>query len=40
MVKHYPGLVLSDEPGDLEDTYPALRSLLLHGIGIQERVAP
>jgi TetR/AcrR family transcriptional regulator, fatty acid metabolism regulator protein len=25
--------ILSEEPGDLEDTYPALRTLLLRGVG-------
>lgn len=28
--------LLSDEPSNLEDSYPALRSLFLHGIGVDE----
>jgi AcrR family transcriptional regulator len=32
--------LLSDEAGDLEDAYPALRTLLLRGIGIREEVLP
>lgn len=27
--------ILTDEPGDLDATYPALRSLLLHGVGLK-----
>jgi hypothetical protein len=30
--------LLSDEPGELEESYPALRSLLLRGIGVGETV--